>query len=156
MLRPRIVAVLHGPVDGGDHLRHINGAVGRANLDVDDVRSRGDAAEATPRTVVAGDDAGHVRAVPVRIEVTQGLGLGVEGKIGAVDDLARPVESGNRRNTGIDEGDPDSRAVNTVRQIVGTNDLADEREARHRRRGVLIPARRAHATFGVHSGVGNR
>src|SRR3954453_14763523 len=77
-VHPVVVAVLHNPVDGGDHLAHIDAAVGDTDLERDDARIGGDAAIATCLAVVTGDEPRHERPVPVRVEVLQARVLRLE------------------------------------------------------------------------------
>ena len=49
-----VVAVLHDPVDGGDDLGDVDGAVGGGHLDVDDAGVGGDADEVLVVVLVAG------------------------------------------------------------------------------------------------------
>ena len=44
--------------------------------------------------IVAGDDAGHVRAVPVGVEVGQVAVAALVGEVGALDDLALAASAG--------------------------------------------------------------
>ena len=58
--------------------------------------------------VAPGDDAGHVGAVPVAVEVP-GVGvLALEGEVRAVDHLAGCVQPGDGRHAGVDERDVDA------------------------------------------------
>ncbi len=113
--------MLDHPVDGGDHLRDIGGPVGRGDLHVEQPgagrhtqvlgaagrRHRGDA------VVASGDDPGQVGAVPVGVEMTKVVGLGLEGEVGAVDDLVRVGESGYRGDAGVDDGHVHALAAET-------------------------------------------
>src|SRR4051794_37901325 len=64
-----VVAVLHDPVDAGDDLADVDGAVVRTDLHTQQLRAGGDALEAGGGAVVAGDDAGHVGAVAEAVVV---------------------------------------------------------------------------------------
>ena len=79
-VHPVVVLVLDDPVDGSNDLGDVHGAVVTRDLDVDDAGVGGDADELAvpgvgPRIgdpgVLAGDDAGHVGAVAVGVEVAE-------------------------------------------------------------------------------------
>ena len=67
--------VVHHPIDGGDHLRDINGTAVIGNLDADDASIRSNSNEVGRACAAwvgsgstAGDDADDVGAVPVSVE----------------------------------------------------------------------------------------
>ncbi len=93
------------PVDGGDDLRDVDGAGVVADLDVDDSGPGSDAGDVG--TVVAGDDAGHVGAVSVGVAEAEVVVGGVEGEIGAVENLVAG-ETVDRHGAGVDHGDVDA------------------------------------------------
>ena len=79
---------------------------------------RGDADEARCRSrcaagragVAAGDDAGHVRAVPEGVEVAQVRLLRLERQVRAVHDLVRRGEPSTGSDAGVDQRDVDALA----------------------------------------------
>ena len=95
------VAVLDDPVDRGDDLGDVGHAVGGANLHVRLTRARRHAYEVivgvaswsfglAPR-VARSDDAGHVSAVAVAVDVARRGRLRVERQVRAVDQAAGEV-----------------------------------------------------------------
>ena len=109
-----VVLVLNHPVDAGDHLRHVAGAGHVADLDRDQAGIRGDTQEARGVSgigtgdgglVTAGDDARHVGAVAVAVQVGEIPRLGVEGDVRAIDHLARRGQALHRCDPGVDQGD---------------------------------------------------
>jgi hypothetical protein len=71
------------PVDAGDHLGHVHGAVGGPDLHRDDLRAGSDAVELVLLgDAPAADDAGQVRAVAVPVQVPLGRVLAVEVRSG--------------------------------------------------------------------------
>ena len=68
-----------------------------------------DAAVAGGR-VVAGDHAGHVRAVAERVEAAQVGVEGVLGEVGAADELAGAAERADADDAGVDDRDVDAGA----------------------------------------------
>ena len=116
-VHPVVVLVLHDPVDGRDHLGHIDAAVGVGNLEGDDAgigghppvgRRRGGGVRRRDGAVLAGDEPGHERAVTVRVELGQVRRLRLHREVGAVDHLAGRVEARNRRDARVDDGDVDT------------------------------------------------
>ena len=114
-----VVAVLHDPIDRGDHLRHVDAAVGGADLEAQDPRVGGHAEEVRRVARVgagdgvaaaAGDDAGEERAVAVRVEVPHVRVLRLEAEVGPVDDLARRREALHRDHARVDDRDVDPGA----------------------------------------------
>jgi hypothetical protein len=65
-------------------------------------RVRGDPGELA--VVLAGDDAAHVGAVPVGVQVAQVRRLGLERQVGPVDDLAGAGQVLHRDHAGVDQG----------------------------------------------------
>src|SRR5581483_5129466 len=105
-------AVLHDPVDGGDDLGDVDGATRVGDLDVEQSSVGGQAVVLTvPGSVAAGDDPGDVGSVAIVVDIgVLRLRLRVKGDVGAVDDLARHGESGDRGDAGVDNGDVDALA----------------------------------------------
>jgi hypothetical protein len=119
----RVVPVLHHPVDRGDDLRHIGGAIPVGDLHADDPGAGRHADEVVldslldgqrGRIVAAGDDAGHVGAVPERVDVTSRVLLRLERQVRSVQDLARGAQSVDLGDAGVDHGDVDSLAGEAV------------------------------------------
>ena len=94
MLSPLSLLVLDDPVDAGDHLGDVGLAGGAGDLDADDPAVGGDTADHV--AVVAGDDAGEVGAVAVRVEPGEIVEATLVGEVGTVEDLARLVEAVRR------------------------------------------------------------
>ena len=112
-----VVAMLDHPVDRRDHLRHVHPAVGNTDLDRDDPRIRRHPAvggrrrariRRAQRRVLARDQAGHERAMPVRVEIPQRRALRLEREVGPVDDLAGSGETLDRAHTRVDHRDIDA------------------------------------------------
>ena len=121
MFRPCRARVLHHPVDGGDHLRDVDGAVVVGDLELDQpgvgghpevVRGVGRVLRpARPRRLAAGDDPGHVRAVAVGVDGLVERVLRLEGEVGPDDHLGRRSSSaGDGRDAGVDQRDVDPGA----------------------------------------------
>jgi hypothetical protein len=98
---------LDDPVDGRDELRGVCASVRGSDLDADDPSvgryaavggSRRGSIRGCQGVVVAGDEPGHERAVPVGVEVAQIVRLRLERKVRAVKDLVSCVESGDGRD----------------------------------------------------------
>ena len=115
-VQPIRVAVLDNPVDSCDHLRDIGSTAPIRNLDRHDSCIGCDATEVlvvpgiSPPpcgNVAPGDDTGHVRAVAERIEVTKVVLLGLERQVWAIYQLVGIVESFDRRDAGVEDGDID-------------------------------------------------
>lgn len=110
--------MLDHPVDAGDDLRHVGGAMGIGHFDVDHVGVRRGTDELAcvlavlrgrEGGIVARDDPRHVGPVAETVEVGQARRLRVEGDVGPVDDLAG-AQSLHRRDARVDEGDADALA----------------------------------------------
>ena len=113
---PRIVvAVRHDPVESGEDLRDVDGAVGGADLD------RGE--HGAGRDPV--DDAGQVGTVPVRVQVPRVAVHAVQGQVGSVDDVVG-AQPRYRYHAGVDQRDPDPVAgAPGVPQLVGADHAGD-------------------------------
>ena len=110
-----VVAVLDDPVEGGDDLGDVGAAVAGADLHVEQLGVRRDAGEhrsvgllGVVVVVLAGDDAGHVGAVAVSVEVAGPAGWLSKDRSGPSMTLSSLVQPGNRRDAGVDHGDGDS------------------------------------------------
>ena len=98
-----VVAVLHDPIDRCNHLAHVDPAVRDADLEGDDARVRRNAAVAAQLAVVAGNQPGHERPVPVRVEVLQARILRFQREVRPVDHLAGPVQPRHGGHACIDD-----------------------------------------------------
>ena len=83
--------------------------------------------------IVAGDDPGHVRPVPVGVEVGQVAVAALVGEVGALDDLALGGQRRHRDHARVDHGDVDAAARGA--RLVGADRLADVGERRAGRGG---------------------
>ena len=100
-----------------------------------------DALESPRRSVVAGDDAGHVGAVPVGVEVLAGRILRFERQVRPVDDLARAVEALEGDRAGVDHCDTDAGAVHAPGPKLRRSDRLGDLGHRARRVGrTIVPA----------------
>ncbi len=89
--------------------------------------------------VVAGDDAGKVSSVTVRIQIPQLIRLRFEGKIRAVDYLA--IQAGDGHDSRVDQRNIDPLAVVPLDpEGIGTNGVLHDRL--QRAPVVVHPARR--------------
>ena len=121
----RVVLVSDNPVDRCDDLADVGNSVRVADLDVHDVGVRCHAEEfvrvellevpvrPASRHVVAGDDPSEVGAVTEAVQVGACRILRVERKVRTIDDLARVVETLDRRHARVDQCDADALAGET-------------------------------------------
>ena len=108
----------HDPVEPRDHLRNVGRTDGVAHFDIENLGVGGHPeeevlagawAEVGRGTVVAaGDDSGHVGAMPKEVEIAEVLVGAVEGEVWPVDDFPLAHESIDRHHAGIDESDGDA------------------------------------------------
>ena len=124
-----VVAVRHDPVDRGDDLRDVDGALRCRHLDAGQPGTGRDALELPAREqrrrVVAGDDAGHVRAVTERVQVPLRFRLALERQVRAVDDVA-VGQPAHRHHAGVDQSDSDALARDSPAvHPVGADDRGD-------------------------------
>ncbi len=152
-LMSRSCGVRDHPVDAGDDVDRVAGAVAAGDLDRHDPRIGGDAEEllgmigdggGIGARLAAGDDAAHRGAVSVGVEELQWRGR-------------RPRRRGRRRprrcrrgwrrrsDTGVDDGDVDACARDALRPEIAGADLIDDvvHRARRQRRGVDAEFHRA-------------
>ena len=122
MFRPGSLRCCDDPVDRGDDLGHVGVAVGVGDLDAEDARLGGHPDEVVrPRPVApagagvvpAGDDAGHVGAVAVGVDVPEGVVLGLEGEVGSVTGCSAE-ETVHRLHARVDQRDVDALAGEAV------------------------------------------
>ena len=105
-VEPVVVAVLDDPVDPGDHLGDAGLTARTGNLDAHDPAVRCDARYLV--AVVAGDDPGQVRAVPVCVEIGKVREATFVRQVWPVDDLARLIEPVHRGDTRVDQCNVDA------------------------------------------------
>src|SRR5205823_4737399 len=103
-----VVAEGDGPLDGGQDVGDVTGAVCTGDLDRDELGLGGDTlVRPVGGGAVAGDDPGHERAVAEVVGVRVGV-----VRAGEVDSADHPAgEVGHRGDAGVDEGHGDAVAV---------------------------------------------
>ena len=107
------VVVAVDPLEGREHTREVRLAVGAGDLEADQARARGHAAEAGD-AIAAGDQAREVRAVAERVEVAQVTVVALGREVRAVDHAARLGEAADRDHARVDEGDVDTTTIRVV------------------------------------------
>ena len=148
------VAVFDNPVDRGDELRKRNRAVATGNLDADHT---GAGSDSFLTLAGADDDAGHVGAMPIAVDIDQ-ISIGsLEREVRTVKNVVTDAESIDARHTRIDESNVDPCAVD-IGRTKSVEDVVGELSQAHGTRDVRTNDRHrinARATFGANAGCPN-